>query len=153
MNVDGDAVLHILCGMEISKTKLPECVKFLRETKELDINKFNKKGETPLHIACRWSYGDVVGTLVEMKCDVNACNRLGNTALHVAVSSETDRLQKVQHLLKSDECNPNVCNKRGRVPLHAACRGGSIAVIEMLVTDQRCDVNIQDENGNYTHTR
>ena len=148
LNVDGDAVLHILCGMKISKEKLPECVKFLRETKGLDINKFNKKGETPLHIACRWSYGDVVGTLVEMKCDVNACDGLGNTALYIAVRSEIDRLQKVQHLLKSDECNPNVCNKRGCVPLHAACRGGSIAVIEMLVTDQRCDVNIQDENGN-----
>ena len=148
LNADGDAVLHILCGMEISKEKLPEFVEFLRETKELDINMFNKKGETPLHIACRWSNGHVVGALVAMECDVNSCDGLGNTALHITISSERDRLQKVQCLLESGKCNPNVCNKRGHTPIHVACRGENIEVLDMLVTDQRCDVNIRDDNGN-----
>ena len=145
---DGDTVFHILCGMEISKEKLLECVKFLRETQKQDINKINKKGETPLHIACTWSSGDVVGALVEVECDVNACDGLGNTALHIAVCSGRDKLQKVQCLLESDKCNPNVRNKHGHTPLHAACRRENIEVLEILVFDQRCDVNIQDDNGN-----
>ena len=148
LNADGDAGLHILCGMEISKEKLPEFVKFLRETKQLDINKFNKKGEVPLHIACRRGNGDVVGALVAVKCDVNVCDRLGNTALYIAVCSKIDRLQKVKCLIESDKCNPNVRNRDGLVPLHAACREGNIEVLEMLVTDKRCDVNIQDNNKN-----
>ena len=148
LNADGDAAVHILCGMEISKEKLPEFVKFIRETKELDINKFNKKGETPLHIACTWSSGDVVQTLAAMECDVNACDGLGNTALHIAVSNGRDRLKKVQCLLESNKCNPNVRNRDGDAPLHAACRGKNIEVLEKLVTDQKCDVNIQDDNGN-----
>ena len=148
LNADGDTVLHILCGMEISKEKLPNCVMFLRETKALNINKFNKKGVTPLHIACLWSSGDVVQNLVSRECDVNACDTLGNTALHIAVNSEIDRLKKVQCLLESDKCYPNVRNKCGRTPLHAACRERNIEVLEKLVTDQRCDVNIQDDNGN-----
>ena len=148
LNADGDTVLHILCGMEISKEKLPECVKFIRETKKPDINKFNKKGETPLHIACSWSSGDVVGALVSMERDVNTCDWIGNTALHIAVSSGIDRFKKVQCLLESDKCNPNVHNNLGHTPLHAACRRENIEVLEMLVTDQRCDVNIQDHSGN-----
>ena len=148
LNADGDTVFHILCGMEISKEILPDCVKFIRETEKLDIYKFNKKGETPLHIACTWSNGDVVGALVAMECDVNACDRKGNTALHIAVCSGKDRLKKVRSLLESDKCNPNVRTKHGHTPLHAACRRENIEVLEMLVTDQRCDVNIQDGNGN-----
>ena len=148
LNADGDAVLHVLCGMEIPKEVLPECVKFLRETKEFDINKFNTKKETPLHIACSWSNGDIVGALVTMECDVNACDRIGNTALHIAVCSGIDSLQKVQCLLESGKCNPNVLNKHGHTPLHAACRKKNIKVLEMLVTNQKCDVNIQDGNGN-----
>ena len=35
LNVDGNAVLHILFQTEISQQKLHGCVKFLRETKEL----------------------------------------------------------------------------------------------------------------------
>ena len=148
LNADGDTALHILCGMEISKGKLPEFVKFIRETKELDINRFNAKRETPLHTACTWSNGDVVGALVPMKCNVNACDGLGNTALHIAVSSGNDSLLKVQCLLESEKCNPNVRNKHGHVPIHAVSRWGKIEVLEMLVTDKRCDVNIQDDNGN-----
>ena len=144
-HANGDAIFHIVCGKKISKEKLPEFVKFL---KELDIYKFNKKGETLLHIACKWSSGDVVGALVAMECDVNACDGLGNTALHIAVCSGRETLQKVQCLLESDKCNPNVRNKHGHTPLHDACRRGNIEVLEMLVTDQRCDVNIQDDNGN-----
>ena len=86
------------------KSLKTEFSEFIRETKELDINKFNRKGETPLHIACRWSSGDVVEALVAMKCDVNACDGLGNTALHIAVCSGIDRLQKVQCLLESGKC-------------------------------------------------
>ena len=57
-------------------------------------------------------------------------------------------LVKVRCLLESGKCNPNVLNKHGHTPLHVACRGENIEVVEMLVTDQRCDVNIQDNNKN-----
>jgi ankyrin repeat protein len=146
LNADRDTVLNILCGMDISI--LPEFVKFIRETKGLDINKSNIQGETPLHIACKCSSGDVVEALVAMKCDVNACDGIGNTALHIAVCSELDRLKKVSWILESGKCNSNVPNKREHTPLHGACEGENIEVLEMLVTDQRCDVNIQDDNGN-----
>ena len=83
-----------------------------------------------------------------MECDVNACDGLGNTSLHNAVTSEKDSLQKVQCLLNSDDCNPNVCNKDGYAPLHVVCRGENIKILEMLFTDNKCDFNIQDKNGN-----
>ena len=35
LNADGDAVLHILCKLKISKENLPECLKLLREPKNV----------------------------------------------------------------------------------------------------------------------
>ena len=57
-------------------------------------------------------------------------------------------MQKVQCVLESGKCNPNVLNKHGHTPLHVVCRGENIEVVEMLVTDQRCDANIPDNNKN-----
>ena len=74
-------------------------------------------------------------------------------ALQIARSS--GNLHIVYYLLKhhqyktdvqSDRCRliPNVINKSGRIPLHIVCRRGKIPLLEALVADKKCDLNIQD---------
>ena len=35
----------------------------------------------------------------------------------------------------------------GETPLHLACKQSDIIILEMLVTEEMCDLNIQDDNG------
>ena len=68
----------------------------------------------------------------------------GNAPIHTACM--TSRLESLKVLL-SCESDPNVINKSGYTPLHIVCHRGVIPLLEALVTDKRCDLNIQDGNG------
>ena len=129
-----------------------ESVTILVEAPGCDVNIANLKGETPLIAACKHGKSDIVQLLLKNeKYDINTCDNEGNTALHIAVSCDSiEQLENVQCLLQSDRCDPNVINvinKSGHTPFHIVCHQGDIPLLEALVADKRCDLNIQDGNG------
>ena len=44
--------------------------------------------------------------------------------------------------------DPNAKNNDGDTPLHAVCRSGSSKQVQLLVRDERCNLNEKDGSGN-----
>ena len=119
-----------------------------------DINVCNTDGETLLHIACRNGHlGIVRFLLVNKKCDLNTQDNVGNTSLHLACNSKS---LDIIRLLLEKRCSTNICNKKGKttqnIPvnengdclLHLACQWDDVDIVRYLITDERCDLNIQN---------
>ncbi|KAJ3109172.1 hypothetical protein HDU97_008571 [Phlyctochytrium planicorne] len=91
---------------------------------------FEKSGQTPLLVAARHGYLEIVKTLVEHGAKVDDAHDYGFTPLfaaclygHVAV---------VKYLLEQG-ADVNLTKKFGTTPLAAACRNESMEVIEALL--------------------
>ncbi len=50
------------------------------------MNDGNESGQTPLHLAVRAGYRDIVELLIAKGADVNAKNKAGRTALRIAIN-------------------------------------------------------------------
>lgn len=119
--------------------------------KKEKINKKNKDGLTPLHIAAE------KGNLIQLqkllsneKTDVNCENDAGDTPLYTAVNYE--QLDVVQQLLKHPKVDVNNRSKDGRTPLKCAVysyhgeKGKTvIPIIKELL--KHPDIELNDENG------
>ena len=62
--------------------------KYLINEKQADVNKQDRDGNTPLHLATMNNSILVVNTLLEMKCEAMKKNVKGETALKIALSME-----------------------------------------------------------------
>ena len=87
-----------------------------------DQNALDNDGRTPLHLASRRGYIDVVRLLLELGVDVNAQDNNRSTALHLA--SGVSRLNlKVACLLLEHGADVEVADHdRGRTPLQVQQR-------------------------------
>lgn len=54
---------------------------------KINLNHQNKIGDTPLHLAAKWGFTEIVEALLENGSSVEIVNRLGHTALHYAHNS------------------------------------------------------------------
>ena len=109
----------------------------------------NNAGMTPLQIAVtsgKLEYAEVL--ITSRKCSHEDVVKATESAflLHRAVVSNKPKL--VYWLLMVQGWNVNTTNSASETVLHLACRArNSIAVLEILVEDSRCDLNAQDHNG------
>ena len=158
-NKKGNTSLHMACYR-----KSLDIIKLLLEGK-CSTNIPNKKGETAqiiplnedgdclLHIACQWGDVDIVKYLItDQRCNLNAMNRMGDTPLHIACNRKALHIIK---LLLEAKCSTNIPNKEGKtaqnIPLnedgdcllHIACQWGDVDIVRYLITDERCNPNIQ----------
>lgn len=85
---DNYTPLHLCClnGHE-------NCVKALlyySDHMRIRVNKSaqNRMGDTPLHLAAKWGFTEIVETLLEYGVKTDVCNRLGHTAYDYAHSSQ-----------------------------------------------------------------
>ena len=159
-NSYGNTPLHVACY-----TKSLDIIRLLFE-KRCSTNILNKKGKTAqyiplnedgdclLHIACQWDDVDIVKYLItDERCNLNIQNSLLNTPLHVACYGIKRSI--IKHLLKM-KCSTNIPNKKGEtaqdIPLnedgdcllHIACQWGDMDIVTYLITDERCNLNIQN---------
>ena len=115
----GEIPLHIAC-----KYGHFEIVQVLRKNHKCDLNTQNSNGDTPLHLACYSKSIAIIISLLEMKCSTNIPNKKGETAQDIPLNEDGDRL------------------------LHIACQWGDVAIVRYLITDERCDLNIQNMYSN-----
>ena len=91
---------------------------------QFDLNAQNREGDTPLHIACCRRSLDITKLLLVWRCSTNIPNKKGETA----------------------QCIP--LNEDGDCLLHIACQWGDVNIVKYLITDEKCDVNIQNNHLN-----
>ncbi len=148
---DGDTLLHKQCENGNWKH-----VKYLIEQHNADVSAKNRKGQTPLHLACKGiDFGlskrndlKLVQFLIEEKKADPAvtCNE-GKTALHYAAGNKND-LRILRYLIEDCKVNPTVCCKNGKTALHYASKMYfSPSLIRYLIEDQKLDIEATDYKG------
>ena len=117
-NKKGDTPLHF--GVSSNKTA---AIFQLLAHQQCNINVQNKEGNTPLHLACYKRSFEVVKLLLEMRCNTNIPNKKGETAQNILLNEDGDCL------------------------LHIACQWGDVDIVRYLITDERCNPNIQSSTS------
>ena len=156
LNGDGDCLLHIACQWgDVG------IVRYLITDERFNPNVQSSTSEnTPLHIAAKYEQDDIIFLLLSCKeCNPNAQNKEGDTPLHVACWRRSLGIIK---LLLEKQCSTNISNKKGEtakdIPLnengdcllHIACQWGDVGIVEYLITDERCDPNVQSSTSENT---
>ena len=109
-----------------------------------NIEKRNKKGETPLQVACAKGDEDRARTLLEDGANCNTQDNAGWTPLHDAV---TGIRTNIVRLLLQFGANPSVPGGDHRLtPLHDAVTGGDIEIVRLLVS-HGADRDAKDAEG------
>ena len=130
-----------------------EEVASLLSNDDCNINAFNTNGESPLHIACKYGHLEIVKILQKSrKCKLSTSNSCGDTPLHFACYNKFLHIMKV---LLEMRCKTNLLNDKGDtaqdIPLdqdggyllHIACQWGDVGIVRYLITDERCNLNVQ----------
>ena len=132
-----------------------ELVEYLVHEQRCDVNHQNKRGNTPLHVACLRGDPDTVRALTSIKgCNVNLQNKGGNTPLHVAcltvklfasqggnftVWSIPIARRMVRIIYDAQQHNPNatIANKHNETAIHVAFREHHSDMVKLIITKRR----------------
>ena len=122
-----------------------EMIEMLLERAEIEVNKPNAKGETPLHHAVRENYGGAVRMLLEEgRADPNVCDVEGRSPL--SVGAVLDSPANMQMLLARHDTIIDLKDRHGETPLVRAAYSGSIQSIRLLLA-HGADVNALNAEG------
>jgi len=113
----------------------------LIKAKDIDLDKANPAGETPLMMASLQGEMDMVKLMVEgQEAEVN---KKGWAPLHYAATSGHNDIVKylIEHSAYIDAESPN-----GTTPLMMAARGGHIDTVKLLL-DEGADMRIRNQQG------
>ena len=112
------------CGPNIHEATWTGNIELIKQLTDsnIDVNVKRDRGETPLHIAARFSYYEVAKLLISKGADVNVRNDFGWTPLHQAAYSFTIGGQKMStiELLFLKGANVNAETDSGATPLDVA---------------------------------
>ena len=123
-----------------------EAVKFLLDLEIIDINHFDKEGNTALIMACEVGNDDIVHSLLSAGAKVNLQNNNGWTALMKA--SQYNHISIIHTLLEVN-ANPHLQNLRGSNALMIAAFTGHYDVVDLL-SSKGVDCDHQRENDGVT---
>ena len=118
------AVVLVGCGPNIHEATWTGNIELIKQLTDsnIDVNVKRDRGETPLHIAARFSYYEVAKLLISKGADVNVRNDFGWTPLHEAAYSFTEGRGPIRtvELLISKGANVNSKGESGGTPLDIA---------------------------------
>ena len=132
-----------------------------------NLNATDKKGRTALHYLCSRNSQESIDTLdlllSNRDCDPNIIDKDGTTCLHVALVYQN--YPALQALLQNGKCDPNTIMKNKSftiphvnstfsgsgcdlmTPLCFSYKVGDYKAMELLLSNNQCQVNSQDSNG------
>ncbi|KAL8563959.1 hypothetical protein ACOMHN_025290 [Nucella lapillus] len=117
---------------------------------EVDVNKQNQIGFTPLHIACKQGFVGIVNFLLHKRVGVNVRDEKGETALFKACKNNSSYIVRamLQPHMDGDPCQTDVAakNRHGRSALHIACQQGNLDCVKLLL-DKNADLLAKDKKG------
>lgn len=98
-----------------------------------DVNKKNKNGKFPLHVAASYGKRDAFQMLVDAGANIEQVTLdTGDTVLHIAIANGHDTL--TNDILLKDESLIGCRNKQVETPLHIAARKGNLPVVRDLLS-------------------
>ena len=110
---------------------------------KIDVNKADKKGDTPLSEAAWCGHKECVKLLIEAKADVNKATNSGSTPLYWAAL--WGRTECVKLLIEA-KADVNMADKEGKTPLYWAALWGRTECVKLLLA-AGADVNMADKDG------
>ncbi|OZC12476.1 hypothetical protein X798_00107 [Onchocerca flexuosa] len=102
---------------------------------------------TALHLCAQYGNEIIMRNLILAGADVNAVTAEGLTPLHVAAYNNHERLCMI---LLENGAQPNIPDAFGNTSLHKAVSGGSVASVNVLISDSRINlraVNKKQQNA------
>ncbi|CAB3374665.1 Hypothetical predicted protein [Cloeon dipterum] len=115
-------------------------------TKNVDVNKVDRKGKTAIHYAVLSGEMKIVQQLVKHGADLSGkIIENGYNLVHIAARQKNSKMISFLHG-KNQELVKQVTNERS-TPLHIATRHSSVEVIRWLLNDIKVDVNAVDSFG------
>ena len=117
----------------------------LKNNSNIDINKCNEDGETPLYTACMYGYLEIAQLLLEQpNIDLNTRDRYGQSALYIACDHLHLEIVKLLFTHKNIDIGRCWCNDRGECLLWAACVSQNVRIVRFLLKQENIDVNYLD---------
>ncbi|XVF37731.1 hypothetical protein REPUB_Repub20aG0035000 [Reevesia pubescens] len=116
--------------------------------KEVDLDfafSANTSGQTPLYIAARGGYHDLVAEILKHRKSVAYGGPLGRTVLHAAVMAR-DGAKSVKQLIEAKEYLTKETDDKGRTPLHYAAHLGHRSVAKLLLQKDVSAAYITDKD-------
>ena len=154
-NKEGDTPLHLA-----ARENRTSMISQLLPNEQCNPNILNKDGNTPLHIAVKENRTSMISQLLaNEQCNPNVKNMNGDTPLHIGCWRKFFSIIK---LLLQNKSSTNIPNKKGKtaqdIPLnedgdcllHIACEWGDVDIVKYLVTDERCNLNVQSYTSENT---
>ena len=155
-NSEGESPLHIACS-----NKYLHFVQVLRNSNP---NLKTKSGDTPLHIACNQGNKRIVNYLVHcLNCNQSIPNNAGELPLHICCRLSSDmilvllvsncnpdcKIKEGDRPIKSQSVKSNQSPKSvaGDTPLHIACRAHNFELMDFLIKDKCCSLNVFNDCG------
>ncbi|KAI4332976.1 hypothetical protein L6164_017837 [Bauhinia variegata] len=125
-------------------------VRALLKKSTLTAVEWNKKGNCPIHLACKEGNVQVVKEFLQQEWPIgtNLLNKKSQNILHVAAKSGKDNV--VKYLLSNQNAKNLIVNeqdKNGNTPLHLASGEFYLGVLFSLTQDKRIDMSIRNNEG------
>ena len=133
-----------------------ELLNFLLLQDKLDINKKDRYGYTPLHLAARFNHLEIANILIENGALVNSVDKFGDTAL---LDSTRNAYTQMSKLLLCNKAKSDIKDKYGLKAFDYALKTNDQLIIKMLESkninsfcENKDKVNDVDENINNIDT-
>ena len=97
----------------------------------IDINMLSFDNETPLMLACRNGYKDIVPFLISKGADINFQDSYGNTACHIAIQNGS--IDSAFSILETGLFRINTTNLMQRTILHEAALTGNVELFQKIL--------------------
>ncbi|EJD74109.1 FYVE zinc finger family protein [Loa loa] len=148
VDMNGEMLLH-----KTVKAVDLESVLFLIST-SFDVNAYtqNESCVTALHLSAQYGSEIIMRNLILAGANVNAASADGFTPLHVAAYNNREALCMI---LLENGADPNIPDVFGNTPLHRAVSEGSVACVNVLISDSRINlraVNKKQQNALFLTT-
>jgi len=123
-----------------------ECMSFLINNQEADVNVDDWCGSSPLHYSVSGNARDATILLLSSKANLNKKDHYGSSPLQIALYNNNLDIMRDLILWGADV---HLRGKRGDTVLHQACKGGFLKRVKFLI--ESCNASILRMNTNNEH--